>query len=106
MNTTQICLMKVRKSMLREELLADLLLSKMGQFIQVNGSIRFETGLDHKCGRMDPGTRGTGRMIRLTVRANWCTLMAIFTKASGLTTKPMEKVHIPMLTELTIMVTG
>jgi hypothetical protein len=44
--------------------------------------------LEYKSGLMEPGTRGTGNIIRHVVKANSGMSMVMCLRASGMTTRP------------------
>lgn len=60
-----------------------LLLLKMVQSIQDNGSMASGTDSDRKCGQMVQNTKDSGKMTKPMGKENWCMLTEMSTKASG-----------------------
>lgn len=62
--------------------------------------------MEYKNGLMVPDTKVCGSFQRLVVKANFGTLMGIYLKESGLTTKQTDMGYTHILMEQTILVTG
>jgi hypothetical protein len=77
-----------------------------GQPTWVNGLVDLEMVRESKYGQMELATREIGKTIGLTVMANLYTLTVMFTKVTGLMTKPTEKEHIYMSMVLGMRASG
>ena len=97
---------KEKRPMRTEELIVDLLLSRMELSTPVNGTQVSEMVSVVKCGQMVQDMKAIGSLIKLTVKENLSMLTETSMKASGSMTKLMAKEHIPMPMEPTIMEIG
>ena len=78
----------------------------MEQFTRDSGLIILGMELEPRSGQMDPSTMVFGVRIKPTVKESLFMLMAMFMKASGLTTKLTAKALTLTQTALTIMAIG
>jgi hypothetical protein len=72
----------------KEDLLIDL---KLEQFMMENGLVDSETDMEFKNGQMVLVMKASGEIIGHMVKENLLTLMEIFMRENGSTTKLMER---------------